>query len=198
MSSMDIEFDDVDLKQVNDAVLERMRQQTAQQLQRIETELQERRRRATTTTKVKAKANETTETELSNAAISRYSRHLLLPDFGVEKQLRLLNASFLIVGCGGLGCPAAQYLASCGAGTLGLVDYDHVEESNLHRQVLHRQDAVGVNKAISIKRAVTGGCVRACVQFSYQRQSFNLIHSAFIYHILLVRRFEFLRQCSGS
>ncbi len=93
---------------------------------------------------------------LSNSEIARFSRQLLLPEFGVRAQAALLSSSFLVVGCGGLGCPAAQYLAACGAGRLGLVDYDEVETSNLHRQVLHREDGVGTNKAESIRKAVKG------------------------------------------
>ncbi len=80
----------------------------------------------------------------------------ILPEFGIAAQRRLKNSKVLVVGCGGLGCPAAQYLASCGVGTLGLVDFDQVEESNLHRQVLHVESRVGLNKAQSIKMAVKG------------------------------------------
>ena len=91
---------------------------------------------------------------LSNADIQRYSRHLLLPEFGVQGQQRLKDASVLIVGCGGLGCPAAQYLASSGVGRIGLVDFDQVEISNLHRQVLHSERALGLNKAQSVANAI--------------------------------------------
>lgn len=92
---------------------------------------------------------------LTNDEIARYSRQLILPEFGgVHGQLKLKNTSFLIVGAGGLGCPAAQYLASAGVGTIGLVDYDDVEKSNLHRQILHTEQFVGIPKVLSAKNAL--------------------------------------------
>jgi adenylyltransferase/sulfurtransferase len=75
--------------------------------------------------------------ELSNAEISRYSRHLLLPEIGLAGQKRLRAAKVLIVGTGGLGAPLALYLAAAGVGTLGIVDFDFVEASNLQRQIIH-------------------------------------------------------------
>lgn len=90
-------------------------------------------------------------TELSNDDIARYSRQLILTDFGVSGQLKLKNSAVLIVGMGGLGCPAAQYLASAGCGNLGLVDYDQVEHSNLHRQTLHTVSRCGMSKAESAR-----------------------------------------------
>ncbi|XP_033860391.3 adenylyltransferase and sulfurtransferase MOCS3 [Acipenser ruthenus] len=88
-------------------------------------------------------------TALSNEEIMRYSRQLLLPELGVKGQLTLSNTSVLVVGCGGLGCPLAQYVAAAGIGRLGLLDYDGVELSNLHRQVLHGEDRQGRPKALS-------------------------------------------------
>jgi molybdopterin/thiamine biosynthesis adenylyltransferase len=81
----------------------------------------------------------------------RYSRHTLLPEVGVEGQLKLLNARVLLVGAGGLGSPAALYLAAAGIGTLGLVDDDEVDESNLQRQVIHATDRVGMPKTESAR-----------------------------------------------
>ncbi|XP_007446435.1 PREDICTED: adenylyltransferase and sulfurtransferase MOCS3 [Lipotes vexillifer] len=86
---------------------------------------------------------------LSRDEILRYSRQLVLPELGVQGQLRLVAASVLVVGCGGLGCPLAQYLAAAGVGRLGLVDYDVVEVSNLARQVLHGEALAGQAKVFS-------------------------------------------------
>ncbi|KAM6164400.1 adenylyltransferase and sulfurtransferase MOCS3 [Rhynchocyon petersi] len=86
---------------------------------------------------------------LSRDEILRYSRQLVLPELGVHGQLRLVTASVLVVGCGGLGCPLAQYLAAAGVGRIGLVDYDVVEMSNLARQVLHDEALAGQAKAFS-------------------------------------------------
>jgi sulfur-carrier protein adenylyltransferase/sulfurtransferase len=85
----------------------------------------------------------------------RYSRHTLLPEVGVEGQLKLLNANVLLVGAGGLGSPAALYLAAAGIGTLGLVDDDVVDESNLQRQVIHTTDRVGVPKTESARITIS-------------------------------------------
>ncbi|XP_036039897.1 adenylyltransferase and sulfurtransferase MOCS3 [Onychomys torridus] len=91
---------------------------------------------------------------LSRDEILRYSRQLLLPELGVRGQLRLAAASVLVVGCGGLGCPLAQYLAAAGVGRLGLVDHDVVETSNLARQVLHDEVLAGHAKAWSAAAAL--------------------------------------------
>ncbi|KAI5253048.1 hypothetical protein E4T42_03097 [Aureobasidium subglaciale] len=86
---------------------------------------------------------------LSNADFKRYGRQLIMPQVGLHGQLRLKAARVLIVGAGGLGCPAAAYLAGAGVGTLGLVDGDTVEESNLHRQIAHSTDRIGMFKVDS-------------------------------------------------
>ncbi len=83
--------------------------------------------------------------------LRRYSRHLLIPELGEEGQLRLLESRMLLVGAGGLGSPAALYLAAAGVGTLGIVDADVVDDSNLQRQVLHSTEALGTSKVESAK-----------------------------------------------
>lgn len=95
-----------------------------------------------------------TDSLLSNDDIARYSRQLILPNFGVKGQIKLKQSSFLIVGMGGLGCPASQYLLAAGCGRLGLVDYDEVERSNFHRQTLHTEASIGMAKVESAKLAL--------------------------------------------
>ncbi|MDR2460258.1 MAG: molybdopterin-synthase adenylyltransferase MoeB [Deltaproteobacteria bacterium] len=92
--------------------------------------------------------------ELSFEELSRYSRHLLLPDVGLEGQKRLKAAKVLIVGTGGLGAPLALYLAAAGVGTLGLVDYDKVESSNLQRQVIFNTRDIGRPKVVAAAERV--------------------------------------------
>lgn len=92
--------------------------------------------------------------ELSVEEIARYSRHLILPDVGMTGQRRLKNARVLVVGAGGLGAPVLLYLAAAGVGTLGVVDFDHVETSNLQRQVIHGVADVGTAKAVSARESV--------------------------------------------
>jgi molybdopterin/thiamine biosynthesis adenylyltransferase/rhodanese-related sulfurtransferase len=86
---------------------------------------------------------------------NRYQRHLLLPEVGVEGQIKLLRSKVLLLGAGGLGSPAALYLAAAGVGTLGVVDMDVVDASNLQRQILHNLERVGERKVDSAKKALT-------------------------------------------
>ena len=86
---------------------------------------------------------------------NRYQRHLLLPEVGDEGQMKLLDAKVLLLGAGGLGSPAALYLAAAGVGTLGIIDMDVVDASNLQRQVLHNMDRIGMRKVDSAKQTLT-------------------------------------------
>ncbi|MFE7589627.1 adenylyltransferase/sulfurtransferase MoeZ [Kitasatospora sp. NPDC057512] len=92
--------------------------------------------------------------ELTVDEVRRYSRHLIIPDVGMAGQKRLKNAKVLCVGAGGLGSPALLYLAAAGVGTLGIVEFDVVDESNLQRQVIHGQSDVGRSKAESARDSV--------------------------------------------
>jgi adenylyltransferase/sulfurtransferase len=92
--------------------------------------------------------------DLTIDEIRRYSRHLIIPDVGVPGQKRLKNAKVLCVGAGGLGSPALMYLAAAGVGTLGIVDFDTVDESNLQRQIIHGQSDIGRPKAESARDSV--------------------------------------------
>src|ERR1700732_1681169 len=88
---------------------------------------------------------------LSPQEVQRYSRHLIMPEVGVEGQKRLKAASVLLIGAGGLGSPLGLYLAAAGVGRIGLVDFDVVDFSNLHRQILHGTPDVGRSKLQSAK-----------------------------------------------
>ena len=92
--------------------------------------------------------------ELTKDEVARYSRHLIIPDVGMDGQKRLKNAKVLVVGAGGLGSPALLYLAAAGVGTLGVIDFDVVDESNLQRQVIHGQSDVGKPKVVSAAESV--------------------------------------------
>ncbi|NYG55248.1 adenylyltransferase/sulfurtransferase MoeZ [Nocardioides perillae] len=92
--------------------------------------------------------------ELTVDEVRRYSRHLIIPDVGMAGQKRLKNAKVLVIGAGGLGSPALLYLAAAGVGTLGIAEFDEVDESNLQRQVIHGQSDVGKSKALSAKESI--------------------------------------------
>ena len=86
--------------------------------------------------------------------MARYSRHLIIPDLGVDGQKRLKNARVLVIGAGGLGAPTLLYLAAAGVGTIGIVDFDVVDESNLQRQIIHGVADVGRPKAQSARDSI--------------------------------------------
>ena len=97
----------------------------------------------------------TTPRRLAPEQLERYARHLLLPEVGSEGQAKLLDSRVLLLGAGGLGSPAALYLAAAGVGTLGIIDMDVVDRSNLQRQILHTDDRVGDRKVDSAKKTLT-------------------------------------------
>jgi molybdopterin/thiamine biosynthesis adenylyltransferase/rhodanese-related sulfurtransferase len=92
--------------------------------------------------------------DLTNEEIRRYSRHLIIPDIAMDGQKRLKNAKVLCIGAGGLGSPVAMYLAAAGVGTLGMVDYDVVDETNLQRQIMHGQSDIGKRKLDSAEESI--------------------------------------------
>ena len=96
-----------------------------------------------------------TPAQLSAEQKNRYQRHVLLPEVGIEGQSKLLSSKVLLLGAGGLGSPAAMYLAAAGVGTIGIVDMDVVDASNLQRQILHNLDRVGDRKVDSAKKTLT-------------------------------------------
>lgn len=100
--------------------------------------------------------NNKNNTQLSDKELIHYNRQLILPEIGMEGQLRLKRARVLVVGAGGLGSPLLQYLAAAGVGTIGIVDGDTVDGSNLHRQVLYTYDDLGKNKASTAKKHLVG------------------------------------------
>jgi molybdopterin/thiamine biosynthesis adenylyltransferase/rhodanese-related sulfurtransferase len=92
--------------------------------------------------------------ELTIDEVRRYSRHLIIPDVGMSGQKRLKNAKVLVIGAGGLGSPALLYLAAAGVGTLGVAEFDEVDESNLQRQIIHGQSDIGKSKALSAQESI--------------------------------------------
>src|SRR5213082_2316270 len=91
---------------------------------------------------------------LNEAQTKRYSRHLLVPEVGEQGQIKLLDSRVLLIGAGGLGSPAAYYLAAAGVGTIGIIDADVVDESNLQRQILHNTQRIGQYKAESARETI--------------------------------------------
>ncbi|CAG8622497.1 10765_t:CDS:10 [Ambispora gerdemannii] len=114
--------------------------------------------------------------DLSLTEYLRYGRQLILAGFGLSAQKKLKATSILIVGAGGLGAPAAIYLAACGVGRLGIVDYDVVETSNLHRQIIHNESRAGLSKAQSAKMTVEGlNSFVECNAYDLQLDSSNAL-----------------------
>ena len=93
--------------------------------------------------------------DFSEEQIERYSRHIILPEVGGEGQSRLLESKVLLVGAGGLGSPAAFYLAAAGIGNMGIIDFDTVDLSNLQRQIIHNTERIGMLKTESAKKTIS-------------------------------------------
>jgi molybdopterin-synthase adenylyltransferase len=103
---------------------------------------------------IRSTASHAINSNMNDDQLLRYSRHILLDELGIEGQAALLAAHVLIIGAGGLGCPAALYLGSAGVGTLTLVDPDHVDATNLQRQIAHQQRSIGKLKVDSLAQSV--------------------------------------------
>lgn len=124
--------------------------------------------------------------ELSVDEVRRYSRHLIIPDVGMAGQKRLKNAKVLCVGAGGLGSPALLYLAAAGVGTLGIVEFDVVDESNLQRQIIHSQKDIGRPKAESARDRVLETNPYVNVQMHQERLDSSNVMELFAQYDLIV------------
>lgn len=127
------------------------------------------------------------DNKLTRDQIDRYNRQLLLPEFGLDSQVHLLESRVLVVGAGGLGCPAALYLAGAGVGVLGLVDRpdELVEKSNLHRQIAHTEHRVGQNKVKSAQIAIEALNSSVCVETHDEIVPANAVQLVSKYHLVL-------------
>ena len=124
--------------------------------------------------------------DFSEEQIKRYSRHIILPEVGGRGQKKLLQSSVFLVGAGGLGCPAAYYLAAAGVGKLGIADGDDVDHSNLQRQILHSTKDVGYPKALSAKATLEAlNPDVEVVPFMYRLNSENIMDIIKDYDVIL-------------
>lgn len=123
---------------------------------------------------------------LSKEEINRYNRHVILPEIGLEGQKKLKSTSMLIIGAGGLGCPAMQYLTAAGIGTIGIVDFDKVDETNLQRQVLYTIDDIGKPKVdCAIERLSRLNPFVKFVPYNFQLTNKNAISIIKNYDIII-------------
>ncbi|KAF0980311.1 hypothetical protein FDP41_013525 [Naegleria fowleri] len=129
--------------------------------------------------------------ELNNDQIARFSRHLLLPEIGVKRQAKLCNGSILLVGAGGLGSPAALFLAAAGVGKLGFVDFDVVDTSNLHRQIIHNEHRTGMLKTLSAKMSCK--LLNENVKIECYNQPFSELNG-----LELVKQYDVIMDCSDN
>ena len=128
---------------------------------------------------------------MDDEALLRYSRHILLNEFGLEAQQRLGQSHVLVVGAGGLGSAALMYLASAGIGRISIADGDNVDLTNLQRQVVHREDTVGMNKALSAKRQLSAINSTITIDAIQQRLSGKTLDAA-------VRNADVILDCSDN
>ena len=129
--------------------------------------------------------------ELSSEQIERYARHISLQEVGAEGQKKLLNSKVLIIGAGGLGSPAAMYLAAAGVGTVGIADADNVDLSNLQRQIIHTKNDVGKAKALSAKETMENMNPDVVVK----------IHNIFVNEKnikTLIKDYDFILDCTDN
>lgn len=128
---------------------------------------------------------------LSTELAMRYSRQILLGGFDLDKQEQLINASALLIGVGGLGCAAAQYLVASGIGKLTMVDDDTVETTNLQRQVLHSESSLGINKCASAKVSLSRLNSTVDIHTIEQRQTTDALHD-------LVKKHDVVLDCTDN
>ena len=124
--------------------------------------------------------------ELTIDEVRRYSRHLIIPDVGMTGQKRLKNAKVLVIGAGGLGSPALLYLAAAGVGTIGIAEFDEVDESNLQRQIIHGQSDVGKSKARSAQESIAEANPLVDVVLHEQRLDNDNVYEVFEGYDLIV------------
>lgn len=123
---------------------------------------------------------------MNDAELLRYSRHVLLNDIGIAGQQAILDARILIIGAGGLGSPVALYLAASGVGNLTICDDDHVDSSNLQRQIIHRNDAIGQNKATSAAATLTALNPLIRINTIIQRLTGDALNQAIATHDVII------------
>ncbi|WP_182186529.1 HesA/MoeB/ThiF family protein [Pectinatus frisingensis] len=131
--------------------------------------------------------------EITNEQMERYSRQIILQGVGGKGQKKLLQAKILIIGIGGLGSPAAMYLAAAGLGTIGLVDFDNVDLSNLQRQIVHSTNDIGRPKVLSAKESITA--INPDVDVvTYQ----EIVDSGNLKNIIKDRDYDFILDCTDN
>lgn len=127
----------------------------------------------------------------SEEQLERYSRHFVLHEIGVQGQKRLLASKVLVIGAGALGSSALMYLAAAGIGTIGIADFDKVERSNLQRQIIHRNDSVGMDKVSSAKNAIETFNPDVAVEVYHERMTVDNIQN-------IIEKYDFIIDATDS